>query len=100
MGAVTGLLDSEDRVNVVEGPAGAGKSSLLSKFDEGMKLKGRSVTYLGTTAKAAEVLQEDGFDGPYRATVPRRSEDAGSRRGRRRRCRLRRGVDARPQGRP
>jgi conjugative relaxase-like TrwC/TraI family protein len=59
---VTGLLDSEDRVNVVEGPAGAGKSSLLSKFDEGMKLKGRTVTYLGTTAKAAEVLQDDGFD--------------------------------------
>ena len=60
--AVTGLLESEDRVCLLEGPAGAGKSSLLGKFDEGMKLKGQAATYLGTTAKAAEVLQGDGFE--------------------------------------
>ena len=91
---VTGLLESEDRVNLVEGPAGAGKSSLLAKFDEGMRQKGRSVTYLGTTAKAAEVLERT-VSRPYRRPLPGRSEDAAGRRGRRRRCRLRRGVDAR-----
>ena len=37
---VTGLLESENRVNLVEGPAGTGKSSLLAKFDEGMRRKG------------------------------------------------------------
>src|SRR5262249_21157467 len=39
-----------------------GKSSMLGRFDEGMRLAGQSVTYLATTAKAAEVLEKDGFD--------------------------------------
>jgi conjugative relaxase-like TrwC/TraI family protein len=59
--AVQGLLDSSNRVNLVEGPAGAGKSSLLAKYDEGMRRAGQDVHYFATTAKAAEVLQEDGF---------------------------------------
>jgi conjugative relaxase-like TrwC/TraI family protein len=57
-----GLLQSENRVNVVEGPAGAGKTSMLTKFDEGVKRAGGWVTYLATTAKAAGVLKDDGFD--------------------------------------
>ena len=60
--AVTGLLASEDRVNLLEGPAGAGKTSLLAKFDEGMRRQGQTVTYLATTSRAAEVLEEDGFE--------------------------------------
>ncbi len=60
--AVCGLLNSASRVGLIEGPAGAGKSSLLKKFDEGVQLQGGQVTYLATTAKAAEVLQNDGFD--------------------------------------
>jgi hypothetical protein len=60
--AVTGLLGSPNRVNLVEGPAGAGKSSMLGKFEEGLKRAGESSTFLATTAKATEVLQEDGFD--------------------------------------
>ncbi len=60
--AARGLLESENRVNLVEGPAGAGKSSMLGTFGEGMRLAGKSVTYLATTAKAAEVLEKDGFD--------------------------------------
>ena len=60
--AARGLLESENRVNLVEGPAGAGKSSMLGTFDQGMRLAGQSVTYLATTAKAAEVLEKDGFD--------------------------------------
>jgi conjugative relaxase-like TrwC/TraI family protein len=57
-----GLLESQNRVNLVEGPAGAGKTSMLSKFDEGVRQAGQTVTYLATTAKAAEVLHEDDFD--------------------------------------
>jgi conjugative relaxase-like TrwC/TraI family protein len=57
-----GLLESDCRVNLVEGPAGAGKTSMLAKFDEGVRQAGQSVTYLATTAKAAGVLQGDGFD--------------------------------------
>ena len=60
--AVQGLLNSSNLVNLVEGPAGAGKSSMLAKYDEGMRQAGQSVTYLATTAKAAEVLQHDRFD--------------------------------------
>jgi conjugative relaxase-like TrwC/TraI family protein len=60
--AVTSLLNSACRVSLIEGPAGAGKSSLLAKFDEAMRMSGETVTYLATTSKAAEVLQEDGFD--------------------------------------
>ena len=56
-----GLLASECRVNLVEGPAGAGKTSMLAKFDEGVRQAGRPVAWLATTAKAAEVLQKDGF---------------------------------------
>ena len=59
--AVTDLLASPNRINLVQGPAGAGKSSLLRKYDEGVRHAGENVTYLATTAKAAEVLQKDGF---------------------------------------
>jgi conjugative relaxase-like TrwC/TraI family protein len=60
--AVTDLLTSPNRVNLVQGPAGAGKSSLLAKFDEGARLAGQHVTYLGTTGAAVGVLEKDGFD--------------------------------------
>lgn len=59
--AVTGLLSSENRINVLLGPAGSGKSALFAKFDEGARLAGQTVTYLGTTATAVRVLREDGF---------------------------------------
>ena len=60
--AVTGLLHSPCRVNVVQGPAGAGKSSMLAKFDEGVRRMGQEVTYLGTTSSAVKVLEKDGFE--------------------------------------
>jgi conjugative relaxase-like TrwC/TraI family protein len=59
---VTGLLTSENRVNLFEGPAGAGKSYSLQKFDEGMRRAGKSVTYLATTTDAVGVLEKDGFE--------------------------------------
>src|SRR5262249_34023771 len=57
-----GLLESCNRVAMVTGPAGAGKSYSLQKFDEGMRLAGETVTYLGTTAKAVKVLEGGGFE--------------------------------------
>ena len=60
--AVCGLLNSENRVNLVQGPAGAGKSSLLAKFKEGTMLAGQPVTWLATTAPAVGVLEKDGFE--------------------------------------
>ena len=60
--AVCGLLNSENRVNLVEGPAGAGKSSLLGKYDEGMERAGRAVTWLASTSDAADVLAKGGFE--------------------------------------
>jgi conjugative relaxase-like TrwC/TraI family protein len=59
--AACGLLASANRVNLVLGPAGAGKSKLLRKFDEGARLADQSVTYLGTTATSVKVLKMDGF---------------------------------------
>jgi conjugative relaxase-like TrwC/TraI family protein len=59
--AVTGLLESPNAINVILGPAGAGKSSMLAKFDEGARMAGQQVAYLATTAKAAEELQKTGF---------------------------------------
>ncbi len=59
---VIGLLTSENRVNLFEGPAGAGKSYSLQKLDEGMRLAGKSVTYLATTTDAVGVLEKDGFE--------------------------------------
>lgn len=58
-----GLLNSENRVNVVQGPAGAGKSKMLRSFDEGVKRAGKKATYLGTTSTAVKVLRKDGFEG-------------------------------------
>jgi conjugative relaxase-like TrwC/TraI family protein len=59
---VVGLLNSENRVNLFEGPAGAGKSWSLKAFDEGMRQAGQKVTYLATTTDAVDVLNKDGFE--------------------------------------
>jgi conjugative relaxase-like TrwC/TraI family protein len=59
--AVTGLLDSENRVNLVQGPAGAGKTDMLGAFREGMRLAGRGVTVLASSSDAVEVLHKEGF---------------------------------------
>lgn len=60
--AVTGLLSSCDRVQLVDSAAGVGKSTMLGKFDEGMKRAGHRVTYLATTTPAVGVLRKDGFE--------------------------------------
>jgi ATP-dependent exoDNAse (exonuclease V) alpha subunit len=57
-----GLLNTSNRVAMVKGPAGAGKSYSLQKFDEGVRLAGETATYLATTAKAAKELEKEGFE--------------------------------------
>jgi conjugative relaxase-like TrwC/TraI family protein len=59
---VTGLLNSSNRVNLFQGPGGAGKSWSLSKFDEAMRRQGEAVTYLAVSTGAVEVLAKEGFD--------------------------------------
>ena len=58
---VTGLLTSHDRVNLVDAAAGVGKTTALGVYDQGMRMAGRHVTYLGTTTKAVDVLGKAGF---------------------------------------
>jgi conjugative relaxase-like TrwC/TraI family protein len=58
--AATGLLKSSNRVNVLDGPAGAGKSWSLKTFDEAMRLAGAKVTYLGTTTSSVKDLRKEG----------------------------------------
>lgn len=58
---VTGLLASHDRINLVDAAAGVGKTTALGVYDQGMKMAGRHVTYLGTTTKAVGVLGKEGF---------------------------------------
>lgn len=58
---VTGLLASSNRVNAVEGPAGAGKSYSLQKLLEAMAMRGKTLTLLGTTTDSVGVLEKDGF---------------------------------------
>lgn len=60
--AVTALLTSCDKVQLVDSAAGVGKSTMLGVFDQGMRLAGRGVTYLATTTPAVGVLRDDGFD--------------------------------------
>ena len=71
--ATLGLLRSANRVELLLGPAGAGKSKLLKTFDEGARLAGQSVTYLGTTSTSVKVLKKDGFkDTQTLSRLPRR----------------------------
>lgn len=59
--AVTGLLESKNRVNVVIGPAGAGKTDMLKTYCRGMELAGKTVGFLATSSDAVDVLRKDGF---------------------------------------
>lgn len=59
--AVTGLLNSHDRLDLVDSAAGVGKSTMLQVLNQGMRLAGQPVTYLATTTPAVGVLRQDGF---------------------------------------
>ena len=47
---------------MVKGPAGAGKSYSLQKFDEGVRMAGETAAYLGTTVTSVKELQKEKFE--------------------------------------
>ncbi len=61
--AVTGLLDSRDRVQILAGRAGVGKTTLMAEAISAIEKNGNQVTVLAPTAEAAhDVLAKEGFD--------------------------------------
>ncbi|MFO0847830.1 MAG: MobF family relaxase [Gemmataceae bacterium] len=60
--AVARVLGSRDRVVLVRGAAGTGKTTMLQEAVEGMEAAGRRVVVLAPSAKASrEVLRGEGF---------------------------------------
>lgn len=59
--AARGLLNATNRVTVVTGPAGAGKTDMLRTYARGMELAGRKLGFLATSSDAVSVLHKDGF---------------------------------------
>lgn len=59
--AVTGILGSRDQVVILEGRAGAGKSTVLGQVQKVLEGEGWTVMGLAPTRKAAEVLAKDGL---------------------------------------
>ena len=65
-----GLLESSNRVNLFEGPAGAGKSFALQKFDEGVRLAGQKVAYLGHHRPGGQGTGQGWVRGQHRCPFP------------------------------
>lgn len=61
LAAIEHILSSRDRVTVLRGAAGVGKTTLLQEATRGIEANGRSVFALAPTAAAADVLKDDGF---------------------------------------
>lgn len=62
-GAVQHVLDSKDRVILIRGVAGVGKTSMLEEARDGLEASGRRVFAFAPTAKASRgVLREKGFE--------------------------------------
>ncbi|MFM7315390.1 MAG: MobF family relaxase, partial [bacterium] len=56
------LLQSQNRVNLIDASAGTGKTTLLKAFDQAMRIANQKVFYLATTTQAVDVLRRDGFE--------------------------------------
>ena len=64
LGAVVHLLSSRDRVTLIRGGAGTGKTTLLKEAVAGIEAGGRKVLAFAPTAGASRgVLQQEGFAG-------------------------------------
>ena len=70
--AVTGLLESEDRVNLLEGPAGAGKSSLAGQVRRGDAAKGAKRDLSRHHRQGGRGAARRRFRGGYRRPLPGR----------------------------
>ena len=57
--AVLGLLQSSDRLQIVRGVAGSGKTTLMTEAIEGIEKTGTDVTVLAPTATAAKQVLEE-----------------------------------------
>jgi conjugative relaxase-like TrwC/TraI family protein len=73
------LHDSRDRVILLRGAAGTGKSMLMSEVADGIKENGGTIVPLAPTAEATEVLRRDRFKAETLAMFlkdPRRQQRA------------------------
>ncbi|GAB5405701.1 MAG: hypothetical protein Aurels2KO_39320 [Aureliella sp.] len=59
--AVKDLLRSQDRVVLLEGKAGVGKTTVAAEFEEGARESGVGMQTVAPTTKAVSVLKKDGF---------------------------------------
>ena len=59
---VSGILSSRDTVAALRGVAGAGKTTVLSVIEAGLKENSAASFYCAPTASAAGVLKSEGFD--------------------------------------
>jgi conjugative relaxase-like TrwC/TraI family protein len=60
--AVRHVLESRDRITIIRGIAGTGKTTLMQEAVEQLQHAGRSVTVLAPSVKASkEVLRDEGF---------------------------------------
>ena len=59
--AATHVLTTKDRVSIVMGAAGTGKTTLMREMREKIEAVGKQVYAFAPTTEAARVLQEEGF---------------------------------------
>lgn len=61
--AITHVLTTKDRVSIIRGVAGSGKTTLMQEAIELMEAKGKTVTVVAPTAQASRgVLKDEGFE--------------------------------------
>lgn len=61
--AVQHVLTSKDRVSIIEGGAGTGKTTLMKELDQGVKQAGKKMFAFAPSAEASRgVLQSEGFE--------------------------------------
>lgn len=67
--AVTHVITTEDRVSIIQGKAGVGKTTTIKEAAHAIQKGGHQVYTFAPTAEATKLLQEDGFE--KAATVSR-----------------------------
>jgi len=60
--AIRGLLNSTDRLQILRGISGTGKTTMLQETAEAIEERGTAVVTLAPTTEAVDVLKGEGFD--------------------------------------